>query len=64
MSGNVDREFVGESKRQRTPLRTSNDGEYSNVTLRRFFLPIVVIHIHQIFYLLWATFDAFFVYPK
>jgi len=59
MSGNVDSEFVGESKRQRIPLGTRNDGEYNDVTVRRIFFlgggkgggSIVVIHIHQNFYL-------------
>jgi hypothetical protein len=53
MSGNVDSEFVGKSKRQRIPLRTRNDGEYNDVTVRRFFflLPIMVIRIRQMFYL-------------
>jgi len=37
MSGNVDSEFVGESKRQRIPLRTRNDGEYNDFAVRSFF---------------------------
>jgi len=42
MSGNVDGEFVGESKRQRIPLRTRNGGEYNDVTVRRIFFFFLV----------------------